>query len=506
MAIDTKLTTSILDLSRNVDKLTTELKKNQPLRTKETAPKEKSESVSEVVDAIKESGLNDIPKKIEQFSDRIEKLDFSGLTKQIAQLDFKGLIEDLKNIKPSEIAQQSLKTLASETFKDLKSNIIGGLEKGGSVSKTGNYIVGEKGPEIVKLKTGDKVVPNSETMNQEIIKMLTESKKDSAGFGKKRPSGEEIGRKRMQLLIENPEYAENPEELEEEIKDFINRYGIETFTLEDVAKLGKPVKPSEVSPKNESTQAIANQIPQKINETAKPLKKTAQPLLAGPLKKERDLFSKKEVASETKSPEFLKSEGDRNISEKKESAFSKISSKLGKFLGGIVNPSGKKERETFSETRGINLENSLSPATKKSAPLNMADFSKPTLQKTIPQVSAPPKISKELGTLSKAPEISKTTDDSKLMFGGLIQKMEDVFAKNSSTKKQSSESNLGSETPIPPSSESGVAPTGSNQNAVLTKDDINEMKSALLRVASLLEGPISVTPLDYPFRPDSRRV
>ena len=88
----------------------------------------------------------------------------------------------------------------------------------------------------------------------------------------------------------------------------------------------------------------------------------------------------------------------------------------------------------------------------------------------------------------------------------MIQKMEDVFAKNITTKKQSSESNLGSETPIASPSESAVAPTGSNQNAVLTKDDINEMKSALLRVASLLEGPISVTPLDYPFRPDSRRV
>jgi hypothetical protein len=36
MAIDTKLTSSILDLSRNVDKLTIELRKNQAVKNQET--------------------------------------------------------------------------------------------------------------------------------------------------------------------------------------------------------------------------------------------------------------------------------------------------------------------------------------------------------------------------------------------------------------------------------------------------------------------------------------
>lgn len=506
MAIDAKLTSSILDLSRNVDKLTSELKKTQPLRVKEPVAEEKAEPVSQVADAIKDSGLKEIPKKIEQFSDKIEKIDFSGLTKQIAQLDFKGLVDDLKNIKPSEIAQQSLKTLASETFRDLKTNIIGGLQKGGDVSKTGNYIVGERGPEIVKLKTGDKVVPNSDAMNQEIIKMITESKKEATGFEKKRPSGEEIGRKRMQLLIENPEYAEDPEELEREIKDFIDRYGRETFTREDVAKLGKPVKPADILPKNEPVAPGVSQIKEEIKETTRAKKKTAEPLLSGPLKKERDLFSRKEGATETTRQEFLKTSEAGQDEGKKESSFSKISSKLGKFIGGIFSPGERKKSETFSENRDIKLENSLGPATKKSSPLNVADFIKPTLQKTIPQVSTPTKISKELGTLSKVPEVQKTSEDSKVMFGGLIQKMEDAFSKAIPIKKEKSETEIPSQTPLTAGTESVESSGNSNQSAGLTKDDVNEMKSVLLRIASLLEGPISVTPLDYPFRPDSRRV
>jgi hypothetical protein len=40
----------------------------------------------------------------------------------------------------------------------------------------------------------------------------------------------------------------------------------------------------------------------------------------------------------------------------------------------------------------------------------------------------------------------------------------------------------------------------------MTSNDIQEMKSALVRIASLLEGPLNVSPMSGPYRPDSRRV
>ena len=40
----------------------------------------------------------------------------------------------------------------------------------------------------------------------------------------------------------------------------------------------------------------------------------------------------------------------------------------------------------------------------------------------------------------------------------------------------------------------------------ITSNDIQEMKAALVRIASLLEGPLNVSPMSSPYRPDSRRV
>ena len=59
------------------------------------------------------------------------------------------------------------------------------------------------------------------------------------------------------------------------------------------------------------------------------------------------------------------------------------------------------------------------------------------------------------------------------------------------TKKESSKK--------PESSEPDKSGLGSNQ-------DIQDIKNALTRMAGLLEGTLTVSVLDQPFRPDSRRV
>jgi len=519
MALDNKLTSSILDLSRNVDKLTAELKKNQSVKNQEIAQPDVSSAITEVAEAIKDSGLKDLPKKIDGITQGFEKIDFSNLTKQIAQLDLKGLAQDLKNFKPGELAQQGIQKFATQTFKDIKSNIIGGLEKGGTVSKSGNYIVGEKGPEIVKLKTADKVVPNSDMISQEVLQILSQSEKERNSTLRKRPTGEEIGRKRMQLLIENPEYVDDPEELEREIKDYIDRYGRETFTMEDVAKLGKPVKPSEVQPKIEAPDNQTIVSPPKTS-TFLPISKkslsgeksplatatTPAPLVTEPLRIKKLESEKNEASRAAEQIDILKKEGVQTREGGKESGLSKISSKLGKFLGSVLNPGGKRGDETMADKKSINLDNSLGPAMKKSTPSSVVDFIKPTIQKSIPKISSSPKISKELGGLTKPAEPLKQMDDSKAMFGGLLDRMEQVFINKSQQSKESDVVSSQSDSSTKQEAQSAETPSSQSKSAGLSTDDVNEMKSALLRIASLLEGPLSIAPLDYPFRPDSRRV
>jgi len=519
MALDNKLTSSILDLSRNVDKLTAELRKNQVVRNQEITQPDISPAISEVAEAIKDSGLKDLPKKIDGITQGLEKMDFSNLAKQISQLDLKGLANDLKNFKPAEIAQQGIQKFATQTFKDIKSNIIGGLEKGGTISTPGNYIVGEKGPEIVKLKTADKVIPNSDLVSQEVLQILSQSEKERNSTLRKRPTGEEIERKRMQLLIENPEYAEDPEELEAEIKDYIARYGRETFTREDIAKLGKPVKPSEVPGKSEASSNIDAGISSKTSVSLPVAKKslpeeksafanatTPLPLVNEPLRIKKLETEKNEASRALEQIDILKKEGGQFGEGGKESGLSKISSKLGKFIGSVLNPGGKGGNETITDGKSINLENSLGPAVKKFAPSSVVDFVKPTIQKSIPKITSSPKISKELGSLSKPAEMFKPMDDSKAMFGGLLDRMEQVFTNKSQQRNESDDTSAQSDFSPKQESQLTEAPSNQAKSAELSKDDVNEMKSALLRIAFLLEGPLSFAPLDYPFRPDSRRV
>ena len=48
--------------------------------------------------------------------------------------------------------------------------------------------------------------------------------------------------------------------------------------------------------------------------------------------------------------------------------------------------------------------------------------------------------------------------------------------------------------------------SSSGTEAGITKKDIEDILSALGRIGSLLEGPLSISTMDSPLRPDSRRV
>jgi hypothetical protein len=90
--------------------------------------------------------------------------------------------------------------------------------------------------------------------------------------------------------------------------------------------------------------------------------------------------------------------------------------------------------------------------------------------------------------------------------------LSDIFKQNQSFNKnttdqattQPGENNQGDK---PTVMQSGDSSTTNQDNASKNlNEDLNDLKSLLARIAMLLEGPLEFSPMDAPFRPDSRKV
>jgi hypothetical protein len=109
-------------------------------------------------------------------------------------------------------------------------------------------------------------------------------------------------------------------------------------------------------------------------------------------------------------------------------------------------------------------------------------------------------VKKNLPKLSNLPSIKPKTES--------IQKS----AANSETKEspaaisQSVSSNSISSDTTSNETTSANTESTSGAGAEITKKDIDDILSALGRIGSLLEGPLRVSSMDSPLRPDSRRV
>lgn len=465
---DPKLTSSILDLSRNLDKLTTELRKNTS--AVETFTKKNSESEtasSKTSGSLKELGnldFSSINDSLQKFEKKLGDLDFSSIQKKIEDIDLKSLGETFKNIKDKTKAdlqnigkiegESPLKNLFSQSFKDLKQNILGNFEKGGTVNKTGNYVVGERGPEIVKLNKGEKVIPNK-SKSDELADFMVKKELERRSKSSTGPTADQIAQEKSRLLAEDPDLANDPDELNYMIDEFVDSFSRgtpATFTREDVAKLTKPVTPAEAS-------KILEKAPEKTPEKVEPEK------------------------------------------EKKPSGFNKFVSNLGKKVGGffegIAGKKSKNEQESgnFGETEG--LESPTKGGAIQSNPQNL----KTNL----------PFLSKNESVISKL-EIDKSKESKVLSSENSLKAISESLAKNLEPKISES-AGAKSVTPKTSGGEPGSVTTTTgleskqNNAAVsITKQDLDDIKSALLRISSQLDGPLSVAPLDFPFRPDSRRV
>ena len=123
MATDPKLVAQMLDLSRNVEKLTGELRKNTSVtgdlvKAQETAEETKTTEKSKILDdkkildSLKGIDFNVLKDTLGNLNDSIKKID---------NIDFKNLGDTIKTLDPKKF-QESFKQLGN--LKDIGKNII----------------------------------------------------------------------------------------------------------------------------------------------------------------------------------------------------------------------------------------------------------------------------------------------------------------------------------------------------------------------------------------------
>lgn len=542
MAFDQKLISQLLDLSRNVEKLSGEVKKNTTVnkdlvRSDSTEPKtvDQSKDLSKIAEGLKSMDLKGLKDEFKGLKDElkgIDKLDFKGLENGLKNLDFKGLENGLKGLDFKGLEQglkgldfkgleQGLKGFdikgITESFKgiaDIKNLDVGGMaknlvsgggvkdlisgsvgkkigkigkgilgkfEEGGEVKKSGPYLVGEKGPEIANLPKDTTVVPNDKT--EAILSGKSATIKTRIKPGKY-PSAEQIEAKKKEIIASGSLYdPSDPSELEEEIENYKEYFRLksmgqsDTFTMEDVAKLGKSTNKALTS---ESPSAIKRRVDTSSNAST-------------------DINNTKKKAE---------------LEEKKPGLFSKMFSKE-----NIKNVGGKIEG-VAGGLLGGELRDKLTGSLKGSAEslinkesLGIPDFAKGTLTSGLSFLNKGPKesspgilgdIKKNLPTLSNMSGIkSKAEAAASKTVSNIESKLpiDNIQGNNTSP----------SMTNIETAKTEGESPTtgskpGEDGGGTITKKDIDTIISLLSRMGSLLEGPLSVASMDSPIRPDSRRV
>lgn len=549
-----KLFSQISDLSRNVGILTDAIKKST----------QSTEELQKKLDSAKEgkTGSQNADRKYSEIFNV-----FGNTVKDLGKMvqDTKKSFAEKEEVSKKENPLDFKKMAESAISKVIGGNlpkIKGSFQNGGIVKETGEYIVGENGPEILKLPKGSGIVPiNVKDMieglskipelgqlvkNRDSIDFLgssdnitfmskdrkisldkmiesyddmlidAESKKDEASskmyntalsvlnnLYDKATTGieEKIGNYRTETSANlsklNPKgdesldsYKNRDRLVDQILSDFrkdqgnINdlsvssAYALATkFLLDKKEKEKTALTESVVSPKTLTPKPT---LPEENSAAPK-----ASPVSSGLGKK---IDSLKEGISE-KSPAIInKAAGlaTKLLGTKSE----QISEKLGIGKGivdlgiekgsklssaGLKKIFGEKQQLEKKEQSDFKIE---SP-TMESKPSNVSPVIKNTVNKLSPTKSAET-IKQSQENLSKS-ESSKATGISDGLSGTASS---DVTKSNETSKS----GNLkGSQSQLGPS-------------------DLDDIKNALSRIASILEGTLTVMPLDIPFRPDSRRV
>ena len=544
-----KLFSQIADLGRNINSLAESIKKNTSATESLVSATDKSvKSEKESATASNKASTTnatDTNKGGEAIKDLTKIL--SGL------LGEKGpLMGKIAEMAKSKILPASgpVKQLIEQP-KDF-SNIAGGLkgiikafQEGGVAKKDGKYLVGENGPEVVKLPKGAGVIPINVKDLIEGLKTVPElaniiKDKDSVDFyGSISNSsvidskGKVISLNRLSADYENK--GDNAKDSEtanrmsnaqgiidslidlgrNNITNEVNKIDGETMDLATKSKLNYEKRDQlvddilrEVDKNGDyyNTLAISKAalLATKTvldKEGAKGTGAKAEESLSGlpdSLVKESEADLKKEAANLKKSAEIINS--NENKKEKKGSA---LFSKIGGALGGPA------ENALFSAAgKAAESLGSASPFAKKGlAALNGVIDKNGGLKEVLSK--------KEETKTDLNKKVTETLASAKL--DGTTSLVNNVKKLNPLAKKEApkdkeapkaAETNTSTNLPKSPTSKSDTEKKQETQtsgnNGLGSDKDIQDIKNALTRMAGLLEGTLTVSLLDQPFRPDSR--
>jgi hypothetical protein len=552
MATDQKLISQIMDLSRNVEKLSGEMKKNTSVTSELTAKnesenKEGAKDQAKILDSLKgldfkglKDELSSVAKgftgfDIKGLTDGIKGLDFKGLSKDLKGLDFDGLsknlkgldfkglgdglknldikglstdlkkldfkdltqsikgidlkgladmkggLGDIKNLDVSSLAKgDGVKDLISGSIGKMGKGLLGAFESGGVVKNSGAYLVGEKGPEIANLPKDTTVIPNDKTEamlsgNPASIKSKLKTKK-----GAQYPSKEEIDAKRNELLKEDPDFYSDPVELNAELEYYIDNYkGPEkndTFTIEDVQKLGKP------SVKNDVASAVVSPPPvaaAKLSEdkAATKLSESAKPEA---VKNKNGLFSKIFGKKES-SPEETKKDSGIDVGNMVSKGAQLLSSAPPQLMG------------KFGDDAGV-ASGVLDAVGKTEMPKLIGPVNAPEIKNSIPS------LSKKMSQPKAAEQNNSNASDSNIMEG-----ISDITSKSGignaiSGIGDSAKSIIGDVA----KGTDGIG--GASESSGAAPVNMDEVVDVLTKILNVMKGPLKVSPMDSPFRPNSKRI
>jgi hypothetical protein len=477
MEFNKKLIDQLSDLSRNIKSLTSEVKEGKNSVLSETQISQK-DSISDQNDNFLKSLQGIFEKGIDGISK--ENLKSNDVLKSV--------LKSTKDANP--LPSGSLKLP-----KELES-ILGKIpkfEKGGTMEKDGVAIVGEEGPEIVKLNKGDKVIPSEKLGIDALKESLEKSSIKTADqtlnpLSKKIPEREETETKENTInpssaVIGGESTKSGPESLEEIIK------GLENSKIkEDEQKLNKSAPLKDVKEFEDIT------IEPKKEEKEKSRKKKAEDLLRGKesKKEEKEKSRKKKTEDLLRGKESKKENTGKILDEGKNLLLSKGKDFLsGKIpLSEKLNPSSLLGNNSELGKKGIELGSSfLKKGLEEKKLEKLNPFSKKEEDKKSSMNVESPELKKPKPEIKKEPEESKEIKE---------------IPKKETTKREEAEKKEKEET----KDNKEIVKTETkkdNGGKGIDNSDIKDIKSLLARMVNILQGPLSIETTDSPFRPDSRR-
>jgi len=293
-----KILKELSDLTKNMDILTRELRSANKINS------QTADSLKSVTDKISkdESSSKDASVEIQDsfkgFTESFIK-SFESQNKNILDGITKGLdtsiSEFAKNI-PAQAAKikstgiDTVKSAGEKTIENALDKIaskIPGLYQGGIAETDGLAIVGEKGPELVELKKGEKVKTMEDQLlefelesmkkNKEAVDKLTSTESKFPPFvedliskykSEEGPLTESNLRDYIKKMsVDDPELLTDPDYLKDELDYYKDESSRQVFTKEDLEKLSKPIEESIKNKVDEKKSKVSDKIEKIISPT-----------------------------------------------------------------------------------------------------------------------------------------------------------------------------------------------------------------------------------------------